>query len=1235
MKIPKGFAAAAFTVVFLCMMGSVAGAGGITSQQTVSPAATESRAETAPGQSLRELLGQADAGAKALIDTGVWGLSENTEVYGATCLEEGATLYLQGHTLTINGDLTLGGTLNVNGGKLIVKGNLAIENGLLVMSKSADYVEVSKAMIACGGDETGKLTAGSVKVLGDFLQMDTCSIYSYNETGSHATTFGGSNKLAQFFSPLGSGIRNPTILAGTSFTSSDRTIAYQRTFIDTDGKTKTQSCSIQSTGGTFLSLTKALTANYSVAVPNLYFMGSQGKWTLTVTGNLIVPQGAEQAVTGNCSAMRVTVDGTLAVNAGTVSAQAFDAYGDVNLNGGAVTVSDYYCRHATAEGDSLLASASGSPVTVRKDTAAQFTAGAPSLELSGRLGGRRVSLSGSMAIPAGATLSIDGGRLDVSGAMTAKGRLAMRSRADSVIVGGDFAAEGEDSRGDLTDGFLVLKGSFAQTVNSKSFEPESALVTMLMGGAGQTVSFQHPAAAGSADGSWFGALVNCNPSATFLTQYGSASYADSGTKLTGIAVSAGAAPLPLCPAAFDGNTLNYSVAVPEDAPAVFIASTMQQAGEKIETMVNGAPLAGDGFDGNDTIAVDPAGATVVTLYVMTSAGEPYEAAGEPFGTQYTLTLQPENAKLTSPGFSYETDKPFDGNATDYAVTVPIGDAAFSLSPVLANPNASYRFVCAGQQFGGASFTRALHPGESVETDVVVTAYQSPSASEPVTRTYRFTFRRQALLGGIGLSGGAQANEPLAWNTFNYTVDLPAAAWAVTVAPAWGDGCALCTAADGSPLDSVELRPDFGGSATATFVLADASGANRQTYTVTARRAALLSGISIRSATSGGTISAMLKPAFSGAVHSYTAYVPVNAAGVTISGDKLPGCTGLIVGGQPDEYATAIAAGGHEDIALTASAGSGDLQKSSYAVRLSKPLITGITLSAGSLDAPFDPESAGPAHITIPYAKHSVLLTPAVNDNGAGLVTLSYSEGGGAIAGSSSTLLTLSQGQTRTIEIKASYQGVDKTYAVSVCREKSDNADLKSLGAGNGWLSPAFSPSTASYTLLLPDLASSVKIAPVAADSNSKYRIDTLAANTAKTVSLPINGAATVKITITALRGNTKTYTVTVRRVPMVPSFSGSPVRSGYPSLTPGGAARLTFSYKLAMPATVKIEVKKGGKWYTVLSRNESASGTKSYAWNGKAGGKYLGYGVYSVRITPYWRGLAGTQKTIKIKIIKR
>jgi F420-dependent methylenetetrahydromethanopterin dehydrogenase len=112
----------------------------------------------------------------------------------------GHTLNLNGHTLTINGDfIHSAGVLKVNGGKLIVKGDYRIQrknadgtytnsSGQLNMSNEADHIQVEGDFVMDSyyrhdGTQSSAanavLTAGTLKVQGDFIQKSTHTSTSY------------------------------------------------------------------------------------------------------------------------------------------------------------------------------------------------------------------------------------------------------------------------------------------------------------------------------------------------------------------------------------------------------------------------------------------------------------------------------------------------------------------------------------------------------------------------------------------------------------------------------------------------------------------------------------------------------------------------------------------------------------------------------------------------------------------------------------------------------------------------------------------------------------------------------------------------------------------------------------------------------------------------------------------------------------------------------------------------
>lgn len=1418
MRYPRVFAAT-FIAAFVVFIGISAGFGGraeagqATAGYAAPSIAVEQQGQGEPAQSLRELLGL--PGAKSGGIYTVWALQKNTTVYGSTYVDDEEKIDLKGYTLAIYGDLTINGhkvvpggpadpgALYIDGGKLILKqdpkdtknitGNLIIKGGLLIMQKAADSVEMQRSLIACGNNETGLLTAGQVRVGGHFLQLSDNSPYSYNETGSHATVFGGANKLVSFTAPLNSGILNLSLSTGTTFTSANTDIPVVWTYKDAGGSSRSQNYIYHTTGGTFLCLKKNLAANYSITVPNLYYMGAQGAYTLSVTGNLIAPAGAAMNVTGSISAKGMYAVGTVNMASAGKAITASDFFsvtdtGALNLSTGSIVTKAFY----TAQGNIIASGVSGANITVNrytdaditvsgtpvnfsgspgarnltvngsmavpaaaaftlgkgavsvtgnidatgalimKDASAKlhtggdfftrsassvFTAGAlevggmfrqvsgaafaagsgfnvkllalkspwgavfedpaacwfsglalpshpaspissgsvlsvrcdlasdlafpasPALYYAGKLNGHRLT-AGSLVIPAGKIVTIGSGRLDVSGDLDVKGLLDMQDSTGAAVVGGTFMAEGSDSSGHLTKGYLALKGNFAQrsAVSPRSFCPGSAHRALLLGGAAQQVSFESPADPGSpidtaAGKSWFGSLTNCNPDISVAAVPAMAKEV-SGTKLSYVSVSAGGHQLPSLRDTSHGS-VRYEVAVPVNAGTITLSSKLQYPNQRVVTKVNGIPVQGDDNDGTGDIAVNPNSTTTVTLEVLSAAGLPNATAGAPFSMTYTVILQPQNPTLSSPGFAYAMDKSFDPDTDgqDYLVTVPAKDGTFKLSPVLANPNASIKFSCGGEESEGASFTHVISPGSAVTVNVTVSSYNN-SLSPAITKTYCFTFLRQTILDGITLASGGNPvslNEVFNDEVYAYTADVTAADWAIVVTPMKGNGCASCKI-NGSTADATTLFPPLGGSASATITLSDSTGTLTKTYVLTVKRAPLLKSLSV-SYMAGGTSIRKLLP-FSSGTNAYTLDVPVDCTSIAASAVKsINGISLVWDGNNPD-----ISPGGQAVVKLTASAGPDAAhQAATYTVAIRKHLLSGLNLSpARALNAPFNRDPAVASAVTIPYTWPSVTLLPVGNAVSASAISYSYYVG---TVGSGTKLpsgtITLGQGETKTICILAASGSATETYRVVISREMSNNPNLKSMGASTGWLSPAFSAAAAAYTLTIPETVSSVTLKPAVEETTSKYKIDSLAYNTPRAIALSLNGSATAKIVVTALRGNTRTYTVNVRRLSILSGFSAQPVYSGYPSLSPGGTNRMAIAYTLSMPASVKIEVKKGTKWYSILSRADNAPGAKSFSWDGKVSGTYLAAGTYTIRVTPYYASKAGTQKSLNVKILSK
>lgn len=230
-------------------------------------------------------------------------------------------------------------------------------------------------------------------------------------------------------------------------------------------------------------------------------------------------------------------------------------------------------------------------------------------------------------------------------------------------------------------------------------------------------------------------------------------------------------------------------------------------------------------------------------------------------------------------------------------------------------------------------------------------------------------------------------------------------------------------------------------------------------------------------------------------------------------------------------------------------------------------------------------------------------------------------------------------QSAPLQITVSHPGgipADTVYTLVVKRQTSMNDNLRSLGLTAGVsLSPALSMGETSYKITLPETMASVKVSPVADGYGAKYKMDDLPYNTGRTFTLAIGQTMYCITTVTAQSGDSQDYNLTISRPLMLSGFSASPVVNNYPSLAPGGTNRMTVKYYLSFPASVKLEVQKGSKWYTVMSRKDTSAGWKSWTWDGKVNGHTLAYGTYKLRMTPTYAGKVCTAKTLTVKILNK
>lgn len=96
-----------------------------------------------------------------------------------------------------------------------------------------------------------------------------------------------------------------------------------------------------------------------------------------------------------------------------------------------------------------------------------------------------------------------------------------------------------------------------------------------------------------------------------------------------------------------------------------------------------------------------------------------------------------------------------------------------------------------------------------------------------------------------------------------------------------------------------------------------------------------------------------------------------------------------------------------------------------------------------------------------------------------------------------------------------------SYSKTVSKPLSDNCNLRSMTVTGASISPAFSPSVTSYTASVPFATEKLTVSAVAEHEKAKVAVSNPA--------LTPGGTTKIQVTVTAEKGNTKTYTLSVTR----------------------------------------------------------------------------------------------------------
>jgi len=276
----------------------------------------------------------------------------------------------------------------------------------------------------------------------------------------------------------------------------------------------------------------------------------------------------------------------------------------------------------------------------------------------------------------------------------------------------------------------------------------------------------------------------------------------------------------------------------------------------------------------------------------------------------------------------------------------------------------------------------------------------------------------------------------------------------------------------------------------------------------------------------------LSPAFSSGVKSYTAEVENSVESVTLTAAAAdPGATIKINGtttasGTQSAPVTISNEGTTITIEVTAKDGKAVKTYTVTVTRAGNAELSSLAISPGELSLAISP---GVTSYTTEVGSNveSITLTAATADPEATIKI----NGATTASGVQSVPITISnESITITIEVTAKNGKTVKTYTITVAR--AGNADLSSLSISAGRLSPAFNPTTTSYSVEVDSSVTSVTVTATAAGPGAMIKINGTA-TASGTASAPVavgSGETAITIEVTAKDGKTvKTYTVTITR----------------------------------------------------------------------------------------------------------
>jgi len=541
--------------------------------------------------------------------------------------------------------------------------------------------------------------------------------------------------------------------------------------------------------------------------------------------------------------------------------------------------------------------------------------------------------------------------------------------------------------------------------------------------------------------------------------------------------------------------------------------------------------AGLSFDGaTGIISGTPTVLSAATNYSVTA----YNFGG---GGPATVNLQivPPSANLTDLKFSNGTLSPqFDANTNSYTTTVINAIASITVVPFTADPNATVTVNGTSVAPGARSGSLPLSVGTNTIT-VIVT-----SSDGVTTNTYTTTVTRQqstdALIASVSLNPVATLVGTTGPGYLNFTASVTNSTTSIQLVPTAKDATATITVNGAAVISgnaSAPITLNVGSNVITTIVTAQ-DGSTTKTIIVTVNRAPSSNAGLANLSVSNGT----LTPAFATGVTNYSASVPNTTTTVTITPVTSDATATVKVNGATVASGTASSgislALGPNTITTVVTAQNGSTTQTYTTTITRVPSSNALLASIKTNPVETLVGATGPGYLNFTAGAANsttgIQVIPTAKDATA-MITVN---GSAVASGTASQSIPLNVGPNTITTVITAQDGITtKTIIITVNRAPSSNANLANLAISSGTLTPAFASATISYAASVPNTVNSVKVTPTISDATATVKVNnvTVASGSASAdIALAI-GANTIKTIVTAQNGATKTYTVTLTRVP--------------------------------------------------------------------------------------------------------